>query len=49
MNRLKTSLKGIITSFLFNSQDERFIVSVMKNYNQQAMSGHRFLARAINP
>lgn len=49
MKRLKTSLKGIIPSFLFNSQDERFITIVADHYSSQAMSGHRFLAWVINP
>ena len=49
MKRLKTSLKGIISSFLFNSQDERSVAIVTNHYNSQAMFGHHFLARAINP
>lgn len=49
MKRLKTSLKGTIHSFLFNSQDERFISIAIDHCNGQALSGHRFLAWAINP
>jgi len=49
MKRLKTSLKGIIPSFLFNSQHERFITIVADRCNSQAMSGQRFLAWFINP
>lgn len=49
MKRLKTSHKGIIHSLLFNPQDERFFAVVPDQSSSQAMSGHRFLARLINP
>lgn len=49
MKRLKTSLKGIIASFLFNLQDERFNALYPISTKGKAMSGCIFLARAINP
>jgi hypothetical protein len=49
MKRLQSSLKGIITSFYFNSQNERFIAVVGGHYNRHVMSGHRFHSPVINP
>jgi hypothetical protein len=43
-----TTQKGIIRSLLFIQKTNASQI-VLTQYSRQAMSGHRFIARSINP
>lgn len=50
MNRLKTSHKGILPVPYFSTRKTNASLQIVPDqYKKQAMSGHRFLAWAINP